>query len=39
VSAVDGSAAKDVGALVARSAIAALGGAVELDGEALRVRL
>jgi hypothetical protein len=39
VSAVDGSAAKDVGAFVARSAIAALGGTVELDGEALRVRL
>jgi signal transduction histidine kinase len=37
--ALDGSAAKDVGALVARAAIAALGGSVELEGESLRVRL
>jgi signal transduction histidine kinase len=36
--ALDGSAAKDVGALVARAVIAALGGSVELDGESLRVR-
>ena len=39
VEALDGSAAKDVGALVARAAIAALGGCVEPDGESLRVRL
>ena len=39
VSAVDGSAAKDVGALVARSTIAALGGAIELEGNTLRVTL
>jgi signal transduction histidine kinase len=37
--ALDGSAAKDVGAVVARAAIAALGGSVEVDGERLRVRL
>jgi signal transduction histidine kinase len=37
--ALDGSAAKDVGALVARAAIAALGGSVELAGNVLRVRL
>jgi signal transduction histidine kinase len=37
--ALDGSEAKDVGALVARTAVAALGGAVEIDGETLRVRL
>jgi signal transduction histidine kinase len=37
--ALDGSEAEDLGALVARTAIAALGGAVELDGEELRVRL
>jgi len=36
--ALDGSEPRDVGALVARRAIAALGGAVELDG-VLRVRL
>ncbi len=30
---------EDVGALVARAAVAALGGSVELDGETLRVRL
>jgi signal transduction histidine kinase len=39
VSALDGSEAKDVGALVARAAIEALGGSVELDGETMRVRL
>jgi signal transduction histidine kinase len=37
--ALDGSEAKDVGAMVGRAAIAALGGSVELDGERLRVRL
>jgi signal transduction histidine kinase len=39
VEALDGSAVRDVGALVARAAIAALGGSVEPDGESLRVRL
>jgi len=38
-SALDGSEARDLGALVARSAIGALGGSVELDGESLHVRL
>jgi signal transduction histidine kinase len=37
--ALGGDAAKDVGALVARAAIAALDGHVELRGESLRVRL
>jgi signal transduction histidine kinase len=37
--ALDGSAAEDLGALVAHSAIGALGGSVKLDGETLRVRL
>jgi hypothetical protein len=39
VEALDGSAAKDVGALVAHAAIAALGGSIELDGAGLRVDL
>jgi len=38
-SALDGSEARDVGALVARSVIEALGGSVEFAGESLRVRL
>lgn len=38
-SALDGSEAKDGGAFVARTAIAALGGAVDVDGDALSVRL
>jgi signal transduction histidine kinase len=37
--ALEGSEPKDVGAMVGRAAIAALGGSVELDGESLRVRL
>jgi His Kinase A (phospho-acceptor) domain len=36
---LDGSSAKDLGALVARSAIDALGGAIAVDGQTLRVRL
>ena len=37
--ALESSATKDLGALVARAAIAALGGSVEVDGQSLRVRL
>jgi hypothetical protein len=37
--ALSGSAAEDVGALVAHAAIGALGGSVTLDGDALSVRL
>ena len=36
---LDGSAPRDLGALVARSVITDLGGGVEVDGETLRVRL
>ena len=36
---LDGSSAKDLGALVARSVIEALGGAIAVDGETVRVRI